>query len=190
MSLIKLLVLILSFMATSARAEVTEQFSISHYTIDLVSGKSLLSQFNAASTIRKDGRVYHGYTRWTVKWFFRWNTDALGVCRIVSASTQLDVEMILPYPRGASSSQSGIVTAYGRALRAHEQGHYDIARQAAHEIDLSLLGMPGMADCKTLEQSANSKANETFVHFKEASRQYDRDTQYGKTQGAVLEGGL
>jgi predicted secreted Zn-dependent protease len=98
--------------------------------------------------------------------------------------------MTLPDPRGATSTQQQTLVSYSRALRDHEQGHYDIARRAASDIDQSLLAIPAMTDCKLLDTHANAKGHELLEKYNELSRQYDKDTQHGKTQGAWLDRSL
>lgn len=185
MPMSKFVPIVLVSLCNAVHAEVIESFSINYYPVSLRSG-SLISQFNAASSIREDGEVFHGDTHWDIHWSYHWNTDVSGLCRIVRINTKLDVVMTLPDPRGASESQLDAVTSYGRALRMHEQGHYDIARRAAIDIDQSLLSMPGMNDCKALDLRANAKGYELLEHYNELSLQYDRDTKHGRTQGAHL----
>lgn len=177
---------VLIFLCSAVHAEVIENFDISYYPVSLHSGSTLISQFNAASSIRENGEIFHGNTHWDIHWSFRWNTDASGRCRLISVNTKLDVVMTLPDAKGADTHQLAVVTSYSRALRMHEQGHYDIARRAARDIDQSLLAMPGMNDCKTLDIHANAKGYELLERYNELSRQYDKDTRHGRTQGAFL----
>jgi len=178
---------LLIVLSNSVCAEVAENFRVAYYPVYVHSGATLLSQFNAASTIRENGEVFHAYTHWDIHWSYRWNTDGSGQCRLISVSTKLDIIMTLPEARGASSSQQQVVSSYSRALREHEQGHYDIARRAASDIDQSLLMLPAMTDCKLLDTRANAKGYELLEKYNELSRQYDKNTQHGKTQGAWLD---
>jgi len=180
----------LIFLCGAAHAEVNENFSISYYAVPLRSGSTLVSQFNAASTIRENGEIFHAYTHWDIHWHYRWDTDSSGHCRIISTTIKLDVVMTLPDPKGANPRQLEAVASYSQALRKHEQGHYDIARRAAREIDQALLAMPVMSDCTALEDHANARGYELLEQYNEINRQYDASTQHGKTQGAWLDRSL
>lgn len=185
--LFKCLLLFVALTANSALAEVRDRLTVTYYTIDVLPGKSLLSQINAASKIREDGQIYHGFTKWNIDWSVRWNTDSQGVCRIVSSMTQLDVQMTLPSAKRLNPQQAKVFSTYSQALRMHEQGHYELARQGAFDIDQALLTLPGTNDCKALEGLASAKVKEGMARLNERSKQYDRSTAHGKTQGALLD---
>ncbi|HEX2584228.1 MAG TPA: DUF922 domain-containing protein, partial [Steroidobacteraceae bacterium] len=69
---------LLIVLSGSVCAEVTENFRVAYYPVYVHSGATLFSQFNAASTIRENGEVFHGYTHWDIHWSYRWNTDTSG----------------------------------------------------------------------------------------------------------------
>lgn len=78
---------------------------------------------------------------------------------------------------------------YIRSLTEHEIGHGRIAEAAAREMQrrVDLLGTRSSSDevLSAVEQVVNA----TLEEFRERERDYDRLTEHGATQGAILSGG-
>ena len=182
----KLLVFALLAMAVSINADVDENLEYTYYVANADPSISLLSILNAASPVRKNGRVFHAYTTWNVKWDFRWFEQPDGSCKITGVSSKLTGNIQLPRLFGASSSQKNQFDTYLSALRVHELGHYNIGRKAAEVIDQRILSLPGKPNCKSLATTANDLANQVLSEYTEKGIQYDISTDYGRSQGAWL----
>ena len=134
-----------------------------------------------------NGQQFHAYTKWHVDWKFWWDRDHGAACRITSVRTSLTALITLPKLVGGNSAQRLEFERYVLALKQHESGHYEIGKDAAHEIDREILSLSA-TDCSTLEKTANQKATRILERYKEKERTYDADTKHGKTQGAWLKG--
>lgn len=176
------------FSLNLAVADVRENLTYSYYPVIVKSNLPLFPQLLAASSIREEGTPYVGITNWHVRWNFKWNTDRNGACRITSSSTQLTADILLPRLSNANVLQMASFDRFIIALRQHELGHYNIATEAARKIDSDLNNIPAMSNCSALEAYANTTSKNTMDRFNERSRQYDRDTNHGKTQGAWING--
>jgi predicted secreted Zn-dependent protease len=174
------------FLASSAVAEVSEDLRYTYYQVDARTNQPLWPQLLATSSIREDGKPYIGQTNWDIRWHFNWNTDQNGVCRITGSAIQLTSVIVLPKLRSTSAHQLASFDRFIIALRQHELGHYSIASEAARKIDSDLKNFPPMSNCSALEAHANATSRRTLSRFNEMSRQYDRDTNHGKTQGAWI----
>lgn len=97
--------------------------------------ETLLAAINRHSLIRKQGGIFHGYTKWNVRWNFRWDTDVQGRCAITSVKTALSVHMQLPELDESSEEGRAEFDHYLSDLREHEDGHHDIGAEAARRID-------------------------------------------------------
>lgn len=184
---LRLLVLACILLPASAFAEVSENLAYTYYDVTAQADKTLLSQLNASSPIRENGQVYHGHTKWDIRWRFWWNTDASGVCRITRSSTSLVSAITLPRLNGANLRQQSIFDRYIASLEAHELGHHQLAVQMARKIDSDLVSLPGMNSCPELEAFANARSQLSLERLNEQSRQYDLDTGHGRTQGAWID---
>lgn len=170
-----------------AAAEVRERLATTEYEVTGNASIPLLQLLNAASPIRENGRAFHGYTKWFVNWRYRWNEGADGSCRIFSVATQVDGHMTLPRLVGGPAELRQRFDTYLTALRKHEMGHYEIARQAGSEIDARILALPTLRNCAALESAANELGRRVLDQHLAREKQYDATTGHGKTQGAWLD---
>lgn len=182
----RLIALMLGFVSIPSFAAVVEKQAQQWYAVQQSADTSLLMALIAASPVKVGGRTFHGYTAWDIRWNFRWNTSAAGLCEISSITTHLSVTMTLP--RLASSTPKGAADfdRYFAALMAHEQGHRSIALEAARQVDRTIAGLQPMADCRRLEAEANAAGMAILEEAKRRELDYDITTRQGCTQGACL----
>jgi predicted secreted Zn-dependent protease len=172
--------------AVTAQAEVHEKLTQSQYDVRGDDHSSLLSVLNAATPIVFEGKKYHAFTSWSVRWNFRWFAEADGRCRITSAAIDLTSNMRLPNLIGGSTQQRQAFYPYLSALRTHESGHYQLGKDAADAIDRGIQGLQVAVTCRELERNANVLGDRLLAEYRTRERQYDQSTDYGKTQGASL----
>lgn len=173
--------------AGAAHAAVEEENTQRPYVVRAQPGESLREALHAATSITVGGQRFHGYTRWNVRWTFRWWSETSGRCAITEVTTRLHTEVQLPQLQGASPAQQAVFDRYVRALSHHEQGHVQIGRDAAHAIDQAIHQLPAASDCATLERQANALAHRLLQDHVAREKQYDQRTRHGATQGARLE---
>lgn len=178
---------ILAALAGSVNAEVKENLTYTYYKANADSSRSLLDILNSSSPIQKDGKIFHGYTRWDVKWYFHWFEKPNGRCRIVSVSTELVGNIQLPEFYGGVSEQRQLFNNYVSALRTHELGHYKHGQQAAETIDRNILSLAEMSSCKELGVAGNEIGYKTIKEYQDKRKKYDETTGYGRSQGAWLD---
>jgi len=173
-------------MAGPAVAEVTEAFDLATYEVAQRAGETLLGALNRHSPIRRGGQVFHGYTRWNIRWNFRWDTNVQGRCAITEVKTALSVYMQLPALDESTARRRTEFDDYLPALRLHEEGHRQIATQAARRIDQAIFSLQPMRSCQALETEANRRGYEILNAANAKDDAYDVDTKHGCTQGACL----
>ncbi|MBS1199046.1 MAG: hypothetical protein H6R18_2831 [Proteobacteria bacterium] len=171
--------------AFSVRAEVVEQLDFEFYGVTVKPDEKLLQAVNRNSKIREGGNIFHGYTHWNIRWNYRWWQEPTS-CRITETKVSVSGKITLPKLEQAAYGQWAKFDAYITKLKAHEMGHYHIAREAAEGIDAYLKSLPSFSDCSALERQANQGAYKILDNGKQRGRQYDIDTGHGKTQGAYL----
>ena len=169
------------------QAAVAEEHAERPYPVSAQPGDTLRQALNAATPISVEGKRFHGYTRWNVRWTFRWQSDASGRCRITEVSTRPRTEVQLPELRRATPEQRALFDRYLPALSRHEQGHVQFGRDAARAIDQGIAQLPAERDCATLERQANALGHRLLREHAEREKQYDRDTRHGASQGARLD---
>jgi predicted secreted Zn-dependent protease len=175
-----------AFMSLGAHAEVVEQLDYAYYPVNATPSLSLREAINAASPIRENGQIFHGLTRWNVSWRIRWWEEADGRCRIISATVTLQSRITLPRLSGANAPQQTTFDSYIKALRIHELGHHQIGVDAARAVENAILSQPEAPRCTVLEERVNAAGRAKLNEYGPKNVEYDRQTSYGKTQGAWL----
>ncbi|RYF70781.1 MAG: DUF922 domain-containing protein [Comamonadaceae bacterium] len=171
-----------------AQAAVIEEHTTRPYAVHAQATASLRQALNAATPITEGVQRFHGYTRWHVRWTFRWQPEPTsGRCRITEVTTRLRSEVQLPELRTASPDQRALFDRYLSALSLHEQGHVQFGRDAARAIDEGIAQLPIAPDCATLEREANALGHRLLREHTEREKEYDRNTRHGASQGAKLE---
>ena len=171
--------------ATHAHAIVTENLTYRFYDVQFAKGKSISAAILAASPIRDGGRTFHGYTKWQLSWRFTWRENS-ATCTIDKVNTTVTALITLPNFISPPAQAKDALKEYLIALRQHELGHFELAKDAAERIDAEIRAQPAMPSCKLLETAANERGNRLLEEVRRKEKQYDADTQHGKTQGAWL----
>ncbi|MCU6433012.1 DUF922 domain-containing Zn-dependent protease [Undibacterium sp. Jales W-56] len=170
-----------------AHAEVTEHLDYINYPANADPQLSLKAILNSASPIRENGRVFHGFTKWWVKWHFWWQQAPDGRCKMRKVKVDLSGTITLPRLVGnISDAQKMQFEQFAAALKTHELGHYNNGKQAAYAVEQAILSLPGMDDCQKLESQANNLGMQILKDYNLKDAQYDTTTHHGKTQGAWL----
>jgi predicted secreted Zn-dependent protease len=178
--------LALFYLPAHARKDVEKTIEYQHYDVHQRAGESLLTAIKAASPVRRDGRIFHGYTEWKVSWRYQWNDRGDGGCALTSASANVQATITLPHLASGSPTVRAQFKPYIAALREHELGHYRIGVDAARDVRVRLQQVPPQADCRALKSLADRTARATVDEYKARNRQYDIETEHGRTQGAWL----
>ena len=169
--------------APSAFADRNE-FAIENFTISGDTSLALSAEIDAKGPVGDNGKRSDGYTRWNMSWTFGMRTDAAG-CLADSVSVDLDIRMILPHwdtPPGADPQLIARWNRYLGALRTHEDGHRYRAEAAAGDLRRALF-RERAPDCPTLEKRLDSMANQLLADLRERQAAYDRETDFGRSQG-------
>jgi len=164
----------------------SESLEIEYYEVHGNSAQEVREWMNRNGPVGKDGRRFHGYTKWHVRWNFRYRPRGAS-CEVTSVETSLDVIMTLPRwtrPAGAPAELEREWERYSAALRAHEDGHAGLGAAAAGEIQRRLSEMSGTSGCQALADDMNRTGRAILEEAKAREREYDATTGHGATQGA------
>jgi len=136
------------------------------------------------------GDRFAASTRWQLRWNFRVEQHPGKSCELASAKTELDIHMTLPRwmpPKNASPVLVKRWNTFADALRKHEDGHRDIAIEAARVVtDRAAAALPEK-DCATLKKRLGRVADDTLREYKDKESSYDVTTMHGQTQGATFQ---
>lgn len=128
-------------------------------------------------------------TRWRLRWNLSVQPSKNG-CRLLSATAELDIEMNLPRWNAPEDARPDLVKRWDRfaaAVRKHEDGHRDIAIEAARVVTDRVGAVPSENDCATLKKRLERIADDTLREYKDKESSYDVTTMHGQTQGATFQ---
>lgn len=162
-----------------------------YYQISGTTPKELRKQLDKYGPIEKEtGKKFDARTDWTIEWHYYYNESG-SECKI--DTNRVDVTLTLAftypewkYPADASSSLVDKWNTYMKNLVLHEEGHASIASEGAQTIYNTIIAMPASATCAALEKATNAAAQEQIDEIKRLEKQYDKETEHGRTQGAIF----
>jgi predicted secreted Zn-dependent protease len=173
-----------SWGASAASQEQTERNT--YYTITGSSARELRDAMNAKRPVGKDGRPHDAITSWFVRWRYT-TTGASPGCAVKTFNVALDITMTLPQWTNESDAAPQLLQqwrTYFAALMKHEEGHKAIGNNAAADIRDGGSRLPSAHGCSDLAKTIETMAGEILERYRQREREYDRDTDHGRTQGA------
>lgn len=180
--------LLLCLLLPASSAIANEQAELTYYPITGNSVRELLAAMAERGPAGDDGKRFHGYTTWRVGWSFDTSIRD-GQCRIDQVRTEVKGNITLPEWQDIDRANAPLRERwqrYSERLREHEEGHFQFARSAAADVRQQLAGLTSAEGCRAVGQQANQLGRDILRGYQQRERAYDRDTQHGRTQGAVL----
>ena len=176
--------LALSWPSSAAFPEKTERTH--YYAIAGSSARELRDAMNEKRPVGKDGKPHDAITSWFVRWQYA-TTTSPAACAIKSFDVSLDISMTLPQWTNESAAAPQLVQhwrTYYAALLKHEEGHRAIGSGAAADIRDAGSKLPSEQGCGDLAKAVGKMTGEILERYRQREREYDRDTDHGRTQGA------
>lgn len=174
---VRISALMILLAATPARAAVTETVRQAPYLVTA----STEEEARAAINEKRPGQ-YDALTKWWIEWRFERNW-ANGACAITHVHTTLTVTFVEPRLETNVPALRKSFDDYMSKLRTHEQGHAELARATAQQIDTKLLGLAA-ASCEEVSRQANEMGHALIRAGNLEQAAYDKRTDHGATQGA------
>ncbi len=157
-----------------------------YYTIQGSTAGELRTQMNELGIKDPDGKTWDGFTNWHIEWRF-WYKKTRDGCRMTEVKTWVNAKYTFPKWQSRFTASSDLIDLWDRyitALQIHEEGHLDIAVDAATRIEQAIADMEARPSCKELEKAANALGYRILEECKREHEQYDARTGHGRTQGA------
>ncbi len=185
-----LLLATLTLLPISAVAEMTVSVSTNYY---VVAGTNHLSIRAAMVQTRpwKERSSYDAHTTWSMWPRLTWRrVDD----QYFLASCEVKTRIVITLPcwnatRPIDTALAAQWEGYFRALSLHEQGHVQVARAAAAELERRLSKLAGYNSADDLNDAARRITREVMDEFRKKDAAYDEVTQHGQVQGAVFHQG-
>lgn len=143
--------------------------------------QTLLADLN-----QKGPNGQHAYTKWYVRWRFKYRVRADG-CHLNHIIVNRSVTVDFPrwkVPKNVDRKLYNEWARYTRALMKHELIHVDYAFETQKQIEAALHQLKPQPSCEKMGELANKKAYKILNDNVIKEKQFDTDSQYGKKHGA------
>lgn len=133
-----------------------------------------------------EGRHAYGLARWRFTWGWR-TLQEEDVCRLADVRVAVTVEITMPQWLDWHRSSPELRTHwedFEAALLQHEYGHRDLGYHAAAEI-FHALETAEAPRCADVGPEARARARAIMRRYQSINKRFERDTGWGRTQGAT-----
>ncbi len=171
----------------SISAEPIETVEYKYYEISPRAPHEIKPELMRRSPIRERGGSFNGHTDWFVNWKFRSTQSQYG-CQL--NNFQITTHLIHTLPKLSSyvtdKKTIEVFNTFNKALTQHEINHGNNGLSAAREIDKAFSEIQTQKNCRQLSRLINDIGNSIVQKYIHADSEYDRTTQNGFTEGAVI----
>ncbi len=165
---------------------VTERYE--YYDVHGSSENDVLRELRRKGIAWENGKKYESVTSWHVKWNYGYTT---GTQTCSADSFQVTVDVVFRYPKWTGTEDAPRTLAekwdyYMKHLVMHENGHRDMAVEAAAELSRAVSQMSPPRTCAELDQEVRTLSRTRMNKLNDDERHYDEATNHGATQGAIF----
>lgn len=174
--------------AQNVWAKPKENVTTEYYDIQGTRKKDLIKEMKKKGAKKTSGR-FHAHTDWRVNWNYRYAPASDG-CRVHTVTTDLQVHYFFPRWVPGADVPAKLVSEWERyfsALKLHEEGHAEIGRKAAREVEKVFAGMGKGLSCGEIQGAVDAAGSKILKQYREEEADYDASTKNGRTQGAYLD---
>ena len=157
---------------------IDEEIDYTYYTAVANPRLSVQETLKLKTPLHKNKIKYVSYTDWFVQWNFTWRPMHNGRCKIQRVTAKLTAKVNLPNLVGANEEQQRVFDAYLFKLREYEQGHVDIAKNAANAIKKGISSLSEMDSCEALNTAANALGYQTLDEYRAKQNDLSRSSPF------------
>ena len=182
-----LLSLVLFLLSFTAAAEAIESVEYKYYEISPRTPHEIKHELMRRSPIRAGSGSYNGHTDWYIDWNYRTAPDPYG-CQLTDIQTKVHVVHTLPVLSEHVTDEQiiEVFNKFNTALTQHEKNHGDHGLSAAREMDKVFREIPPQQNCRSLARLVDDTGNAIVQKYTQMDNDYDRTTNNGETEGAVI----
>lgn len=161
---------------------------IEYYQFDAATLTEVHRNMFDASPIVIDGRKYSGLMEWEWSWGATFDESG-GQCAPDRIITKASSKITLPKWDSYDEASYADRREWDRAqkvLLRHEKKHETIAKMAVREFERKANRLPAEETCEVLTAKINDLFDRYMVQANTQNKAYDKRTQHGRTEGAVL----
>jgi predicted secreted Zn-dependent protease len=174
--------------ASSAVAPVVVTEKYEYYDVGGCKEEELQRDIKKKCVQWNDGKKYDAVTTWDMKWDYGYDRDTLSCA---ADSFKVTVEILFRYPRWVRTREASpqLVEKWDRYMKnliAHENGHRDMAVEAAAKLSRAVAALTPPSTCVELDRGVRALYRARMEKLNEDQKAYDAATNHGVTQGALF----
>jgi predicted secreted Zn-dependent protease len=171
----------------NTKAETIETIEYKNYLISPRFPQEIKPELMRNTPIRERGGSFNGHTDWYIDWQYQTRQEPT-ICRIHNIQIKVHVIHTLPALSEYVTDKQTITVfnKFNSALTQHEKNHGNNGLLAAREIDKAISEMQPQQNCRYISRTIDDIGNTIVQKYIFADREYDRVTQGGLSEGAVI----
>ena len=186
-NMLRLSITFLLLASTSVVAETIETIEYKNYLISPRFPQEIKRELMRNTPIRERSGSFNGHTDWYIDWRYQTRQEA-NFCRVSKIQTKVHIVHILPMlsDRVTDAQTIAVFNKFNGALTQHELNHGKHGLSAAREIDAALSNMSAQRNCRYVSRMIDKIGNTIVRKYVFADNEYDRTTQNGRSEGAII----
>ncbi len=136
----------------------------------------------------RKGEKYDSVTSWNWRLSYRYDR-APGACAVDSFQVLLEIKYRYPKWMRTGNAAQTLIDKWDRYMKnlvTHENGHRDLAVEAAAGLTRAVAALPPARTCAELDRALRALGHERMEKLNADEKEYDETNRHGKTQGAVF----
>ena len=178
---------LLLVISPNTKAETIETVEYKNYLISPRFPQEIKPELMRNTPIREHGGTFNGHTDWYIDWQYQTRQEP-NICRIHNVRVKVHVVHTLPILSEYVTDEQTITVfnKFNNALTQHEKNHGNNGLLAAREIDKAISEIQAQQSCRYISRTIDDIGNTIVQKYIAADREYDRVTQSGLSEGAVI----
>lgn len=171
----------------SVTAKTVESVEYKYYEISPRTPYEIKPELMRRSPIRAGSGSYNGHTAWYINWNYKTTASPYG-CQLAEIQTKIHIIYTLPVlsTHVTDKKTSEVFNKFNDALTLHEKNHGKHGLTAAREMDKIFSEIQPQRNCRELGRMIDSIGQSIVRKYTLKDREYDRSTNNGETEGAVI----
>lgn len=171
----------------NTKAETIETIEYKNYIISPRFPQEIKSELMRNTPIRERGGSFNGHTDWNIDWQYQ-TRQMPNNCQIHNVQVKVHVIHTLPALSEYVTDEQTITifNKFNNALTKHEKNHGNNGLLAAREIDKTISEIQPQPNCRNISRMIDDMSYAIVQKYIFADREYDRITQSGLSEGAVI----
>ena len=165
--------------ATPAQAIFRAHLDYAYYDVEVKPGQRILPAIMRTTTLPPSDRnpAPIGKHIWQLTWNYDRAWGENWTCKVNGTTVDVTATIHLPRLKGGDATQQAAFDKYMVTLKAHEDHHHTIAREAAEALDHALRSLPAARDCNALHTLALARAQYVIDRYNQRQREFDIEEQ-------------